>query len=136
MTLRERFVAHRRDHACAGCHQRIDPLGFALENFNAAGIWRDKYENGREIDASGKLFARHAFQDVVGFKDGLLAEKDRFTRAFAEHLLSFAIGRRISVADSSALNKIVSETAAADYRIRTLIEQVVLSDSFQRVRSP
>jgi hypothetical protein len=132
MTLRERFVAHRKEPACAGCHQRIDPLGFALENFDAAGIWRDNYENGRMIDSAGKLFGNYDFRDVIGFKDALLAEKNRFTRAFAGHLLSYATGREISVEDSSALDKIVSETATADYRIHSLIHQIVLSESFLR----
>ncbi len=131
LTLRQRFVAHRKDAACAGCHQRIDPLGFALENFDAAGIWREKYENGRMIDASGNLFSKHAFQDIVGFKQALLAEKDRFTRGFAGHLLAYALGRAVSAADSPVLDSIVSETAADDYRIQTLIQQIVLSDAFR-----
>lgn len=132
LTLRERFVAHRQEPACAGCHQRIDPLGFALENFDAAGIWRDKYENGRPVDASGELLGKHQFRDVVGFKDALLVEKDRFTRALAGHLLSFGLGRPLTLADSSSLETIARETAADDYRMRTLIQQVVLSESFQR----
>ena len=132
LTLRERFVAHRREPACAGCHQRIDPLGFALENFDAAGIWRDSYENGRPVDASGELFGKHEFRDVVGFKDALLVEKDRFTRALAGHLLSFGLGRPLSLADSSSLETIARETAADDYRMQSLIQQVVLSESFQR----
>lgn len=132
LTLRERFVAHRKEPACAGCHQRIDPLGFALENFDAAGIWRDRYENGRSIDATGTLFDQYAFQDVVGFKDALLAERDRFVRAFAGHLLSFAICREIGVEDSPALDRVVRENAAEDYHIHSLIRQVVLSDSFTK----
>ena len=132
LTLRERFVAHRKEPACAGCHQRIDPLGFALENFDVAGVWRDKYENGRPVDASGTLLGRYRFQNIVDFKDALLTEKDRFTRAFAGHLLSFAVGRETDVEDSGALDTIVTETAAADYQIHALIRQVVLSDSFRR----
>lgn len=132
LTLRERFSAHRKRADCAGCHQRIDPLGFALENYDAAGIWRDKYENGRTVDAGGRLFGKHRFTDVAEFKDALLAEKDRFARAFASHLLSFALGREVGVEDSLALDKIVRESADADYRIQTLIKQVVLSEPFRR----
>lgn len=132
LTVRERFVAHRKEAACAGCHQRIDPLGFALENYDAAGIWRETYDNGRSVDASGRLFGKYEFQDIVGFKDALLAEKDRFARAFAAHLLSYASGRAITAEDSPELDKIVFESAADDYRIQTLIQQVVLSDSFRR----
>jgi hypothetical protein len=132
LSLRERFVAHRKERACLGCHQRIDPLGFALENFDPVGIWRDNYENGRPVDASGKLFGKHAFQNVIEFKDALLAEKDRFTLAFAGHLLSFATGRKLTFIDAASLDKIVSEAADDDYRIQTILQQVVLSDSFRR----
>ena len=132
MTLRERFVAHREEPACAGCHQRIDPLGFSLENFNAAGVWRDKYDNGRSVDASGTLFGQYEFQSIVDFKDALLSEKDRFTRAFAGHLLSFATGRETGIEDSFVLDEIVSRTAADKYRIQSLIRAVVLSDSFRK----
>ena len=130
LSLRERFAAHRKRADCAGCHRRIDPLGFALENYDAAGIWRDQYENGRAVDASGTLFGRHKFTNIVEFKDALLTEKDRFARAFASHLLSFALGRDIGVEDWPALDRIVGETADADYRLQALIKQVVLSESF------
>lgn len=130
LTLRERFAAHRKRPDCAGCHRRIDPLGFALENYDAAGIWRDTYKNGRVVDPSGTLFGRRKFASIVEFKDALLAEKDRFARALASHLLSFALGRETDVADSLALDQIVRETAADNYRFQTLIRQVVLSESF------
>ena len=130
LTLRERFEAHRTNASCAGCHQRIDPLGFALENYNAAGIWRDTYDNGRPVDASGTLFGQHEFNNVVEFKEVLMSEKDRFLRAFAKHLLSFAIGREIGVEDSLVVDKIVRNTAADEYRFQSLIRNVVLSDSF------
>ena len=130
LTLRERFAAHRQRADCAGCHQRIDPLGFALENYDAAGIWRETYANGREVDSSGTLFGRHEFTNIVDFKDALLVEQDRFTRAFAAHLLAFALGREVGVEDSLALDHIVNETAAADYRFHTLIKEIVLSAPF------
>jgi len=130
-TLRERFAEHRKRPDCAGCHRRIDPLGFALENYDVAGLWRDKYENGRKVDSSGTLFGRHDFRDIVEFKDALLAEKDRFARGLAEHLLSFSLGREIGVADSLALDEIVQQTAKDKFRIQTLIRQVVLSEPFR-----
>ncbi|QDU02288.1 hypothetical protein V6x_19900 [Gimesia chilikensis] len=130
LTLRERFAAHREHASCAGCHQRIDPLGFALENYDAAGRWRKTYPNGRTVDASGKLLSKHEFANIIEFKDALLTEKDRFTRAFAAHLLAFALGREMGATDSFALEKIVTETAAADYRFQSLIKQIVLSRPF------
>jgi hypothetical protein len=132
LTLRERFELHRKRPDCAGCHRRIDPLGFALENFDAVGIWRDRYGNGRPVDAGGELFGRYAFTDITQFKDALLAEKNRFTRAFAAHLLAFSLGREVGVEDSPALDHIVTKTAADDYRIGTLIREIVLSEPFRR----
>ena len=131
LTLRARFAAHRERADCAGCHKQIDPLGFALENYGPAGIWRDAYENGRRVDASGKLFGKYEFKNIVEFKDALLAEKDRFARAFAAHVLAFALGREVGVEDSLALDHIVDETAKDDYRFQTMIKQVVLSESFR-----
>ena len=115
---------------CAGCHEQIDPLGFALENFDAIGKWRDQYENGRKIDSSGRLFRRHEFTDVVGFKDAILAEKDRFVRGFAGHLLSFALARELGPADQRELDRITAATIADEYRIQTLIREVVFSKPF------
>lgn len=130
LTLRERFESHRKKAECAGCHAKIDPLGFALENYDIVGVWRDSYENGRPVDVSGVLFRKHEFTNIVEFKEAILIEKDRFTRAFASHLLSFALGREIDVADWSALETIASETAGSGYRLRPMIKQIVLSSSF------
>lgn len=130
LTLRERLSLHRERADCAGCHEQIDPLGFALENFDAIGKWRDKYENGRTIDVSGRLFRRHEFSDVVGFKDAILAEKDRFVRGFAGHLLSFAVARELQPQDQSELDRIAAATIADEYRIQTLLREVVFSESF------
>ena len=130
LTLRERLSLHRERADCAGCHEQIDPLGFALENFDAIGKWRDQYENGRKIDSSGRLFRRHEFTDVVGFKDAILAEKDRFVRGFAGHLLSFALARELGPADQRELDRITAATIADEYRIQTLIREVVFSKPF------
>ena len=130
LTMRERFAVHRERADCAGCHAQLDPLGFAFENFDPVGRWREKYENGREVDASGTLFRKHRFGNVVEFKQAILEEKDRFTRAFAEHLLSFALGREITPEDSPALDDMVAQTVAANYSIRTLIEGVTQSGPF------
>ncbi len=132
LTLRERFEAHRTNPSCAGCHRRIDPLGFAFENYDEAGVWRDTYPNGRPVDPAGTIFGDHAFKDIVGFKDALLAEKDRFARGFAAHLLSYACGRPCTAADAPAIDAIVKASAADGHRIQDLIRLVVLSDTFRR----
>ena len=134
LTLRERLDAHRENQDCAGCHSRIDPLGFALENYGPTGLWRDQYENGRDVDSEGVLFRKHPFNNIVEFKDAILAEKDRFTKAFAGHLLSFALGREIEAADHSALDRIAQKTIDDGYRIQTLMKQIIMSESFLQRR--
>jgi len=130
LTLRERLALHRERADCAGCHEKIDPLGFALENYDAIGKWRDSYENGREVDSSGTLFRRHQFSDIASFKDAILAEKDRFVRGFAGHLLSFALARELTPQDQSELDRIAAATIADGYRIQTLVREVVFSKPF------
>ncbi|HUG70470.1 MAG TPA: DUF1588 domain-containing protein [Pirellulaceae bacterium] len=130
LTLRKRLAMHRERSDCKGCHEQIDPLGFAIENYDPIGVWRNIYENGREVDVSGTLFRKHKFADVVEFKSAILAEKDRFTRALAAHLLSFALARELGASDQIHLDKIIASTAADDYRIQSLLKQVVLCEPF------
>ncbi len=129
-TVRERFAVHRERADCAACHAQLDPLGFALENFDPVGRWRNTYENGREVDASGKLFRKHEFKNVVEFKDAILAEKNRFARAFAGHTLSYALGRALTPADTPALDRITERTVTDGYRLQTVLHEVVQSAPF------
>jgi hypothetical protein len=131
MTLRERLSKHRERKDCKGCHEQIDPLGFALENYDPIGQWRSKYENGRDIDMQGTLLRQHEFSNIVEFKDAILKERHRFARALAGHLLSFALARELGAADQIALDQITQIAADDDYRIKTLLTQVVLSAPFQ-----
>ena len=131
LTLRERLAVHRQRADCRGCHEQIDPLGFALENYNPVGMWRDRYADGAEIDASGQLFRQHVFADVVEFKDAILADKDRFCRALAGHVLSFALARELGPADQIALDRITEAVAADGYKMQTLIRQIILSKPFR-----
>ena len=130
MTLRERFSSHRENPDCAGCHKKLDPLGFALENFDAVGRWRDQYHNGRELDSSGILFRKHKFNDVVEFKDAIMSEKDRFTKALVSHLLSFSLGRKLSAFDSPTVDLVAKKVKESDYSLRVMIHEIVQSDPF------
>ncbi|NNC89176.1 MAG: DUF1592 domain-containing protein [Akkermansiaceae bacterium] len=136
LTLRERLSAHRERADCRGCHEQIDPLGFALENYDAVGNWRRQYDNGRAVDVAGTLFRKHRFGNVVEFKEAILAEKDRFTRALAGHLLSFALARDLGPADQPALDEITRRTAADEYRMQDLLRHVVLSEPFHTKSNP
>ncbi|MEM7385829.1 MAG: DUF1588 domain-containing protein, partial [Verrucomicrobiota bacterium] len=136
LTLRERLAMHRERADCRGCHERIDPLGFALENYDPIGNWREFYENGRDVDVSGTLFRKHRFRNVIEFKDAILAEKDRFARGLAGHLLSFALARQLGPGDQAALDLMVERTVKDDYRIQTLLREIVLSEPFLHKTNP
>ncbi|MEM9367658.1 MAG: DUF1592 domain-containing protein [Planctomycetota bacterium] len=136
MTLREQLAAHRERADCRGCHEQIDPLGFALENYNPVGRWRDRYANDRIVDMSGMLFGKHPFHDVIEFKDALLSEADRFREAFAGHLLTFAIARPLDAWDQSSVQRIAARAAKDGDGLKTLIREVVLSDAFRMKRNP
>lgn len=130
LTIRERLAAHRKREDCAGCHNQIDPLGFALENYGPTGVWRDKYENGRQVDVSGVLFKEHGFKDYVEFKQVLLKEKKRFIRGFIGHLLSYALGRELGPADSPAIDKMTEKAASEDDRMRSVLKGIAMSRPF------
>jgi hypothetical protein len=136
LTLRERLAMHRERADCKGCHEQIDPLGFALENYDPIGVWRSKYENGRDVDMSGTLFRKHEFSDIIEFKDAILVEKHRFARALAGHLLSFGLARELAASDEIALDEIAKATAADGYRFQTLLKQVILSKPFMSKSNP
>ena len=131
MTLRERLVQHQVSPTCVACHAKIDPLGFALENYDAVGRWRGTYHSGRKIDASGKLFGTLKFNDVTELKDVLLSNPKLFMQAFSEHLLSYAIGRELKIADAPAVTEIVSRVAANHGQFTTVVREIVKSRPFR-----
>ena len=130
LTIREKFAEHRKNPDCAGCHSRLDPLGFALENFDITGRWRDRYENGRAVDSSGKLMKKHEFDGIVPFKQSLVEEEQRFARALTGHLMRFALSRELEPADALAIDDIVAKTEADGFRLRSLIQEVIMSERF------
>ena len=96
-TIRDVFLKHRSNPACYECHRKIDPLGFALENFDPIGKWRTHYRKGRKkpIDASGELPGGRSFKNVTGLKEILVEQKDQFVRALTGKLMSYGCGRRM-----------------------------------------
>jgi hypothetical protein len=129
LTIRERLSEHRKREDCAGCHNKIDPLGFALENFGPTGIWRDKYENGLPVDVSGVLY-RKDFKTIEEFKALLLQEKQRFIRGFVTHLYTYALGREMSPVDSPAIDEITENASAGQDQLRTILKNIAMSDPF------
>ena len=130
LTIRERLAVHRKREDCAGCHNKIDPFGFALENFGPTGVWRDKYENGRKVDVSGVLFNQHEFETFVEFKQLILEEKQRFIRGFTSHLLSYALGRELGQADSPTLDDITTEAMAGGDQMRAVLKNIAMCEPF------
>jgi mono/diheme cytochrome c family protein len=133
-TLRQRMEQHRKNPACAGCHARMDPLGFALENFDATGRWRD-VDGGSPVDASGTLPDGTAFKTPATFRSALLQTSDAFVTTVTEKLLTYALGRGVEYYDKPAVRRIVRESAASDYRWSELILAVVKSAPFQMRRA-
>ena len=126
LTIRERFEAHRSNAACAGCHAKLDPLGFALENFDITGRWRDKYRNGRDVDSAGVLHRKHAFTTITEFKSSLVKQQDRFQRAFVEHLLRYALGRKLEAADILTVDRILEQCESEGFTIAEIAKQVAV----------
>ena len=129
-TIREKFAVHRENPSCAGCHTKLDPLGFAMENYDITGRWRDQYGNGREVDASGTLMRKHGFEGVVQFKQSLVRENQRFARAFTSHLLRFALSRELVPADTITIDAIIEKTQGEQFKLQSLIREVVQSEVF------
>jgi Protein of unknown function (DUF1585)/Protein of unknown function (DUF1588) len=135
LTLRQALERHRADATCAGCHARMDPLGFALENYDAIGRWRDQ-ESGNAIDASANLPDGTQFNGPEGLKKVLTtARRDEFVSTFTQKLFTYALGRGVEYYDQPAIRRILRETERNDYRLEDLIEAIVNSTPFQMRRS-
>jgi hypothetical protein len=130
-SIRELLNKHRESPNCYGCHQKIDPLGFALENFDPIGQWRTSYGKAGKIDASGELPNGQQFNNVAELKKILVERKDLFARMLTERLLTYACGRRIEALDQPVINRILGDLARNGYGMRTLIELTVSSELFR-----
>ncbi len=135
VSVRERLEEHRRNPVCSTCHARMDPIGFALENFDATGRWRQTAEGGSRIDASGVLGDGSAFEGPDGLRAVLLARRDQFVVTLTEKLLSYAVGRRLEPADQPAVRAIVRAAAPDGYRWSSIVRGIVHSVPFQMRRA-
>jgi hypothetical protein len=135
-TIREMLEKHRADDACASCHRKIDPPGYALENFDPAGRWRDHYVQGGRprkrvpIDPSFKLPDGQHFEDVDEFRNLIAADPKPIARNFAQHVMVYGTGAPISFADRDGIERSVASTETQDYGLRSLIKAVVASPLF------
>jgi hypothetical protein len=129
-SLRQRMEQHRTNPTCASCHERMDPLGFGLENFDGIGAWRE-YDGRFPIDPSGKLPAGQSFQGPTDLKGILMNKKDDFSRCLAEKMLTYALGRGVEHSDRCVVDQIARELARNDYKFSSLVHGVARSDPFQ-----
>ena len=128
-TARELLAAHSRNPACASCHDRIDPLGLALENYDVVGRWRDGHA-GSQVDATGRLPDGTEFTGPRGLKQVLLERKRLFIRNLTRRMLGYALGRGLTPFDSCAVETIVEQVERDDYAAWSLVRQVILSKQF------
>ena len=135
LSMRERMEKHRSNPACASCHAQMDPLGFALENFDGIGRWRAMSEGNTPIDASGALPDGTTFDGPAELRQLLAGRRDEFVRTVIEKMLVYALGRGLEYYDMPTVRRIQRDTAAADYRWSSLIQAIVESAPFQMRRS-
>ena len=133
-SVRQRFEAHRADATCVACHARMDPIGFAMENFDAIGRWRDT-DAGFPIDASGKLPEGESFTGPAELRKVLVGRKDEFVRALVEKMMTYALGRGLQNSDGCTVREIADAVAKDGYRFSALVNGIVTSDAFQKRRA-
>ena len=153
VTIRQQLDKHRADESCAMCHRKIDPPGFALENFDVMGAWRDRYRASAQdkepehgfghngwpfafhyampVDASGTLADGRAFQDVRDFKKLILQDETPIARNLARQMMVFATGAPVRFSDREAIENILNGAKSRAYGVRTLVQEIVRSDLFQ-----
>jgi hypothetical protein len=151
-TIREQLATHKRNATCAACHQKMDGYGFALESFDPVGQWRDRYRAmgvqgpdaqrkvvhgrgveyhfGPAVDCTGQMPDGRTFKEVNELRSLLAADPERLAGAFASQLVTYATGADISFADRAAVARIVKNSAAKNYGLRTLLIEVVQSELF------
>jgi hypothetical protein len=133
-TLRQRLEQHRADPLCSSCHARMDPIGFSLENFDATGAWREK-DGPEDVDVTGVLATGERFTGARELADLLAGQKkEQFVRAFADRMLTFALGRGLEFYDKCALDEIVKAGSRQDYRFSAMVMAIVQSTPFQKER--
>ena len=132
-TIREQLDAHRKQPACATCHQKIDPFGFPFENFDELGLWRTQYRDGGQrlkVDPSAELPDGTAVKDVAGLKAALLKKEPQVIRQLTEKLLVYGAGRRLEATDRGEVDRILSDLDTQGNKLRDLIKVVSGSKIF------
>jgi len=130
LTFRQRLEEHRNKPQCASCHARLDPIGFALENFDAIGAWRDSID-GKPVDATGILTNGEVVEGPVQLKNSLMARRDLFLRHLTEKLMAYALGRGLEFHDIPSVKEVLRKASTNDHRLNSMILEIVRSYPFQ-----
>ena len=130
-TVRAQLELHRKNQPCAGCHRVIDPPGFALENFDSVGRWRDKGPDGAPLDVTGTLADGQQVAGPVALREAILSRPDAFVTVVTEKMLTYALGRGLEPADMPVVRRIVKKAAQNDYRLSSVLMGIVESAPFQ-----
>jgi hypothetical protein len=133
LSVRERMEEHRKNPACTSCHRVIDPLGLALENFDATGAWRIK-DNGVPVDPTGELYDGTRMDGPPALRQALLKRSDVLLTTFTENLMTYALGRQVEYSDMPTIRAIVRNAARHDNRVSSFILGIVKSAAFQMSR--
>ena len=128
--MREKLAQHRTSPTCNNCHAVIDPLGFALENFDVVGGWRTTDESGKPVDATGTTPGGQTIKGLSGLRALLLQDPEQFPRMLTEKLMAYGLGRRVEYYDRPAIRKIVHDAAAQNYRWSAIIIGIIKSPGF------
>jgi len=130
-TVRETLELHRSSPVCASCHRIIDPPGFALENFNSVGQWREKTENGAPIDTAGVLADGTKVNGPGALRDAILSRPDAFITVLTERIMTYALGRGVEPSDMPVVRSIVKKAGQGNYRLASIVQSIVESAPFQ-----
>jgi len=132
-TLREQMTIHRKNPPCSGCHKIMDPIGFALDNFDADGKWRTKQggDGGTPIDATVELFDGQQVDGPAGLRQALLRYSPQFVRMFTEKTMTYALGRGVEYSDMPVLRSIVRDASKGNSRFSDIVLGIVKSPQFQ-----
>jgi hypothetical protein len=130
-TVRETLELHRSSPVCASCHRIIDPPGFALENFNSVGQWREKTENGAPIDAAGVLADGAKVNGPIALRNAILSRPDAFATVLTERIMTYALGRGVEPSDMPVVRSIVRKAGTNNYRLASIVQSIVESAPFQ-----
>jgi hypothetical protein len=134
LTTRERLAAHREEPQCVSCHRKIDPIGFGLENFDAAGKWRTTEKLGPKtwtIEPADTLFQGPSFKNFYELRDVIAAREEDFARGFTEHLIEYALGRPFGFNDHDLVDQIVTSAGEQQYSVRAFVHAIVQSAEFR-----